>query len=74
MNAWLIHTTENSVARVIMMETEEQALKFLGNVVIGNHPGTSIQNMYVIDVVAGTMSVLETYLDGLNLKFREKTT
>jgi hypothetical protein len=74
MQAWLIHASENSVDRTIKMDTENQALQFIGHVVIGDHPGTTIKNIYAIDTVAGTITALETFLNGLTLGLRNKTT
>ncbi|SFE43191.1 hypothetical protein SAMN04487969_102488 [Paenibacillus algorifonticola] len=73
MVTWLVYATEKSIPRIVKLDTEKQALQFIGNVVIGNHPETTIQNVYEIDVESGTMKVVETYLDGLTLSFRPKT-
>lgn len=72
MKTWLIHATENSVPRITKMDDEQQAIKFVGNVILGNHPGTSIENIYVVDVVAGTITALESSLEGLTLIFKVK--
>jgi hypothetical protein len=73
MQVWIIYVSEDSVDRVVMMTSETQALQFIGRVVIGDHPLTTIKSVYVVDVVAGTMTAIETCLDGMSLGFRNKT-
>lgn len=73
MNVWLICITEGTDAcSVYKKDTETEALQYVGAVVIGQHAGTAITKIYVVDTLLGKITELEPVLAGLALTFREK--
>lgn len=70
---WLIHVEEKGTEKVHKMDTEQSAIAYVGNIVIGQLKETTILHIYCVDIELGTIKELETVLAGLTLAFREKT-
>lgn len=72
MKTWLIHVEEKGTEKTHKMDTEQSAIGYVGNIVIGQAKDTIIKHIYCVDLEQGVLRELETVLQGLTLAFREK--
>ena len=72
-DAWLIHMTQNGVKTIFNAGTEQEALNFVGRVIIGERADIEVLNVYKVDGDAGTMTEkVAAFNDSFKLCFVEK--
>lgn len=69
---WLIHVDEKGKEDIHTMNQESTALTYVGNIIAQQLRDTTVKGIYKAKIPEGTMSELETDLQGLTLRFKEK--